>query len=182
MAGYNFPALQKNIIDTVQEFQIKLGGMGGPIGLYYPLDSLNRLIGASLDEAGMTDALHAFADWAKDRLGPVGISNEGARFCLRLPDKGVAYAREHGGDTAFLRDFIALVSRFGATFDDIEALFRRYDENAACEKLAGGEFDALFYFPAGQPDDYRYCVKFEGGMATYHRFTAGDYEALRSDE
>ena len=182
MADYNFPALQRNITDTVQEFQIKLSGMGGPIGLYYPLDSLNRLLGAALDVPGMTEALHAFSGWAKDTLGPVAVSNENGRFCLRVSDQGVQYAREHGGDTAFLKDFIALVSRFGTAFNDIAALFRRYDESAACERLEGGEFDALFFFPSGQPDDYRYCVNFEGGMATYHRFTAGDYEELHSDE
>ena len=37
------------------------------------------------------------------------------------------------------------------------------------------DFDYVVYFQDGMPDDYRYCIKFEGCCVIYHRFTPKDY-------
>ena len=173
-----FDKLKKNLMDTLQEFQIKLGDSNEAVGLYYPIESLNRLLDTALDEAGMRETLNAFSAWAAEELGAVSVSNEGSRFCLRIPKEGAAYVRAHYPESGFLRDFIGRVSHFGAGIEDILGVFRRYSDRVVCRKLDNAEFDYLIYFEDGQPDDYRYCVKFEGGFATYHRFTPEDYLAL----
>lgn len=174
----NFAALKKNLIDMVQEFQVKLGFSRDPVSLYYPLESLNRLLGAQLDAAGMRRALKDFAAAAEPELGRIAVSGEGERFCLRIPEAGVVYVRESAPDNGFLRDFVAATLRFGATIDDLLAVFRRYSGDVVCEELANGEFDYLIYFAGGEPDDYRYCVRLEPEHAVYHRFTPQDYAAL----
>lgn len=174
----NFKALEKNLADMVEESQIKLGYARMPIGLYYPQDSICRLLGAPLDQAGLEQALEEFCSFAAERLGTISVSHEGSRFCFRIPEEGVEYVHEKRRDNGFLKEFIGAIGRHGCTFEEILAIFTRYSPHVRCEKMDAGEFDYLLYFEDGVPDDFRYCVKFEGHEAIYHRFTPGDYEAL----
>ena len=178
MAAYDFSALRKSVAGMAREFQLKLGGLPGPVALYYPLESLNRLLGARLDAAGMEAALRAFAAEEAATTGGLGLSREGDRFCLRLSGEGAARACEAYPDGGFLRDFLAVVSRPGVGSDDILAVFTRYSGRVERRAMPGGEFDELFCFTDGVPDDFRYCVKYEGLGATYHRFTPADFAAL----
>ena len=173
----NFAALEKNLIALVQEFQVKLGDSRDAIGLYYPLESLNRLLDAELDATEMEAALREFSGFALAALGEVTATDEGGMFCLRVPAEGVALVRANGPDTGFLKDFIGKITQHGLDIDDLLAVFRKYSENVVCERI-GGEFDYLVYFADGRPDDFRYCIKFEGPHAIYHRFTPKDYDAM----
>ena len=49
----NFTKLENNLLDMIQEQQIKIGYMSGVTRFYYPLQSLNRLLGTSLTEKEM---------------------------------------------------------------------------------------------------------------------------------
>ena len=174
----NYAALRRNLIALIQEFQVKLGDTREPIGLYYPAESLNRLLGADLDAAGLRAALEGFADDARATLGEVSAMAEGGMICLRVPAEGVAYVQKALPAPAFLRDFIAAITRHGLTLDELRAVFQAYSRNVRVERIDSDEFDYLFYFEDGEPDDFRYCVRFEGPHAVYHRFTPGDYRAL----
>ena len=174
----NFDALLDNLADTVREFQIKLGSAREAVGVYYPPESLNRLLGTALDEAGLATLLADFAAYAGERLGPVAVSAEAGRFCLRVSEEGAARASQTVTDSGFLRAFIEAVSAPGPSIESLLAVFRRYSDQVVCRELKNGEFDYLVYFEDGKPDDYRYCIEFEGPMAVYHRFTPADYEAL----
>ena len=174
----NYAALRRNLIALIQEFQVKLGDTREPIGLYYPAESLNRLLGADLDAAGLRAALDGFVDVARDTLGEVTATDEGGMICLRVPAEGVAYVRNSLPAPAFLRDFIAAITRHGLTLDELRAVFQAHSRDVRVERIDSDEFDYLLYFGDGVPDDFRYCVKFEGPHAIYHRFTPGDYQAL----
>ena len=47
----NFKKLENNLLDMIQEQQVKIGYMSGVTRFYYPLQSLNRLLGTELTEA-----------------------------------------------------------------------------------------------------------------------------------
>lgn len=174
----NFQALQRNLVDVIQEFQIKLGYAKETMGLYYPLESLNRLLDSDLDAAGMSFALQEFSIFAKKTLGDISVSRNDTRFCIRIPEDGVEYVHDKAEDTRFLKSFIEKISCCGLDINDILEVFHQYSNHVGCEKIDSEEFDYLVYFTDGIPDNFRYCIKFEGACAIYHRFTPKDYEAL----
>lgn len=174
----NFEDLKKNLIETVKESQLKLGYAKEPIRLYYPIESLNHLLDAELDEEEMLPALRTFCASVRNTLGNVTVSRKSARFCILIPEEGAEYVREQTSDTDFLKAFIELIRQHGLSLDDILKVFHQYSDHVICRNIHEDEFDYLIYFADGHPDDFRYCIKFEGVHATYHRFTPRDYEAF----
>ncbi len=167
-----------NIVDVIEEGQLKLGYRPETIRLYYPLDSLNGFLGTQLDAPGMMDALCAFASQHADRLGEVAVSRRGRRFCLAVPPQGAAYVHAKTNPEGFLARFIALIAQHGTRLDDVIALFERYSSCVIVKRFEAGEFDALIRFADGKPDAFYYCLTDEGCHLTYHRFTRADYEAF----
>ncbi len=72
----NFKKLENNLLDMIQEQQVKIGYMSGVTRFYYPLQSLNRLLGTELTEEEMQHAMEKFSDHAYDRLGKVTASSK----------------------------------------------------------------------------------------------------------
>ena len=171
-----YAELEKNLIEVLKEEQIKLGYRSENVRLYYPISSLNRLLGVSLDAAEMEKALYGFGDHAKEHLGKIEISRVGERFCLQIPPEGVDYVHAHLTETEFISDFIHTIEKHGCTIEEALQVFYKHSAQVHVEKITDGEFDYLIYFENGSPDDFRYCLKDEGCHIIYHRFTEGDYE------
>lgn len=178
-----YERLECNMIDVIAEQQLKIGYREESVALYYPLESLQHFLRVQTGSDGMRKVLTEFKNRVLPRLGDVRISRKGDRYCLRIPPEGNAYV--HGLAEAgeirgldFLRDFLKVVSGHGAGLAELAAVFRKYSEAVRIERLTGEEFDYLFYFEDGEPDDYRYCVSLEGSHMIYHRFTEEDYREL----
>lgn len=174
----NTEKLFGNIVDVIEEGQLKLGYREETIRLYYPLDSLNRFLGTAIDAAAMMEVLASFAAEYTDRLGAVAVSRKGKRFCLAVPPAGAAYVHARTDQRGFLARFIGMMGRHGAKIDEVIALFKAHSPCMRMEELRNGEFDYLLYFDDGEPDAYYYCITDEGCHLTYHRFTKEDYEAF----
>jgi len=177
----NFDRLKKNIFDFIKEQQVKLGYRKESIRLYYPLQSLNRLLATDLNENEMKQALKAFAESVKDELGTIKISSDNNRFCIFLPEEASEFIYTHTEQQGFIYDFIAAVSKHNVTIEEIIEQFRKYSDFVHVEKVNHEDFDYLVYFENGQPDDYRYCLKDEGDHIKYHRFTIEDYNDFHFD-
>ena len=67
----NTEKLFANVVDVIQEGQLKLGYRPETIRLYYPLNSLNLFLGTQLDAQGMMDTLAAFAAQYADVLSRI---------------------------------------------------------------------------------------------------------------
>lgn len=177
-AGMDFAPLLESLIGVIQEFHLKLGYEKKEIGLYYPLDSLNRLLDRTLTPQEMDRALAAFADGEKDRLGPLQISRKGDRYCIRVPETGAAYVHDHVEKPKFLTAFLKTLERKDLAFSDIRAVFERFSNQVRWKEADHEQFDYLFWFADDKPDAYRYCVRFEeDGHTSYHRFTQKEYDA-----
>ncbi len=163
------------MLDMIAEQQLKLGYAAGTLRLYYPLQSLNRLLNTQLDEAGIRSALSDLFASGNDMLGPVAVESGSGRFCFALTQAAQDYVRSHMGEHAFLRELIETLSRPDTTMDDALAVFARYSDCTVIEQKTGEDFDVLAYFADGKPDAYRYCLTDEGCHIIYHRFTADDY-------
>ena len=171
-------ALAQNIIDVLEEGQLKLGYRREAVRLYYPLASLNAFFASSYDRARMHDALTRFAEAHRDTFGDIAISRKGDRFCLTIPPEGVERVHANLDEHGFLAEFIRAIERHGTTLEELLAVFRRYSDDVIMQPLHNGEFDYLIYFAGGKPDAYRYCIAEEPCHLTYHRFTKADYEAF----
>lgn len=174
----NYDALKQNLIDVIQEFQIKLGCCDTSISLFYPLSSLNDLLNTHLSADAMQTALNEFSAAQRDLFGIISCTHEEDRFTLRISREGVAQAGRLAGDNPFLRDFIAQIQQHPCRIEDLIAVMKRYSDQVVCQPMRCDDFDYLLFFADGRPDAYRYCVKFEGPHAVYHRFTKRDYEAF----
>jgi len=178
----NYDRLRKNIFDIIKEQQIKLGYRKEAIRLYYPLQSLNRLLGTDLDEGQMESALNSFAESVKDELDSIRISCDKSRFCFYLPERATEYVHTHTEQKGFLYDLIETISNHNATIDNVIEQFRKYSDHVYFKKVNHGEFDYLAYFEDGEPDDYRYCLSDKGDHIIYHRFTIEDYNDMKLDD
>ena len=168
--------LEKNIIEVIKEEQIKIGYISETIRLYYPIESICNLLGASYTIADMDKVLDQFCKFVRERLGIVTYSHIETRFCFVIPPEGVDYVHKSVEENYFLRDFIEKISLHKCSLDDLLEIFQKYSNNVICKKMNNNEFDYLIYFEEGEPDAYRYCIKFENCHAIYHRFTKADYE------
>lgn len=172
----NFQKLEQNIVDIITEEQLKLGYRREKVRIYYPLLSLNRLLGTEKDATQISGILSIFCDSVKEKYGEIKISEENDRFCLMIPPEGSEYIHGQMADHAFLAELIDTVRRHGCTLDEILALFHRYSDSVHIEKTEHGEFDYLIYFGDGKPDSFRYCFTVEDEHIIYHRFTPEDYQ------
>lgn len=179
MESGKYKKLEQNIIDMIKEEQIKLGYRSETIRLYYPLESLNQLIGEQCNVEQMREKLKEFSEIEKEQLGAVVVSAKGKRFCLMIPPKGVDYIHECVKDSEFLVEFIRTIEKHGCTLEEIVQVFRKYSNKVQVEEMENSEFNNLIYFEDGIPDSYRYCLTFEGCHVTYHRFTIFDYESFQ---
>lgn len=171
----NFSSLEKHIIDVIKEEQIKLGYRSETIRLYYPMESINNLLGTDYSLEELPGVLNQFRESVSSRLGNVGHSNVDRRFCFTIPPEGVTYVHEEVEDRYFLKEFIEKMSNHNITLNEILEVFHKYSEHVICSEMDHGEFDYLVYFQDEDPDSYRYCLKFEEGHVIYHRFTKEDY-------
>lgn len=174
----DFSALEKHIIGVVSEQQIKLGYRSEMVRLYYPLESLNRIMKTEDSFVKMLDRLEQFSEYAGSRLGKVEIESDGERFCLSIPSQGSDYIHACTAESGFLPEFVNTIRKHGCTVEQALKVFRRYSDKVHFEQVKNSEFDYLIYFEDGSPDDYRYCLTMEEGHLTYHRFTKEDYEEL----
>lgn len=174
----SFQRLEKNIIEVIQEQQIKLGYLSETVRLYYPLTSLNRFLEVELGADEMYQLLTEFVETTENNLGKIHISYEDTRFCLAIPPQGVDYVHEHVGQNEFIRDFIRTIEQHGCKIEELLQQFYKYSNHVHVEKMTHGEFDYLVYFEDGKPDSFRYCITDEGCHMIYHRFTIEDYNDI----
>lgn len=174
----DFTKLENNLIDTIQEAQIKLGYESRPMSLNYALSSLNHLTGGSRNAAEMQVLLKEFCETVTERLGEIEVTPVQTMFCLKIPAKGSDYVHEHCGNGGFIAELINTVRSNGCTLDEATAVFYRYSDKVCVKESDNAEFDRLVYFEDGVPDSYRYCLASEGMRITYHRFTKEDYDAF----
>lgn len=172
----DYSRLKDNIIEVIEEQQLKLGYLKETVRLYYPLSSLNRFLGVKEGVEEMQMLLENFVLDVKDCFGKVVVTNEGERFCIAIPQEGAEYIHNHMDTDGFLCDLLAAVTRHGSTLEDVLAQFYRHSAHVRVEEIRNGEFDYLVYFENGEPDSYRYCITAEADHIIYHRYTKEDYE------
>lgn len=170
-----------NIIDQIKEAQIKLGFAKETIRLYFPLESLNAILGTDFLRAeDLVNNLEMDPGFLQTPLGELAVGNRKKRIEICVPASGVEYVHKNIEDPQFLKALIRLFeTNHHLTIEEICDCFEEYNPAYLCEKMEPEtDFDYAVYFPDKQPDAYYYCIKMEMGHTIYHRFAREDYLML----
>lgn len=135
--------LEKHIIDTIKEWQLKIGYREGNMKLYYPGESLEELLGITKcdiysegqsaaetcepsAEHTLQTVLNRFCDELEPKLGRIKISGSYERYCLDIPAKGCAYVAGKVPEPKFLKRFLQIITNPGSTMVQIRECFESY--------------------------------------------------------
>ena len=176
----NREKLLKNMTDQVKEARLKLGYAKETVRLYYPVDSLNTILGSNAkdDQEMLTLLRKAFE--AKSSLGELHFYSHAGRVEISIPPEGSQWVHEQVETPAFLKDLIQLFQEHHAcTLEEICQVFENHGHEYVCEKMPeGSDFDYAIHFKDPSIDEYYYCIHMEMGHTIYHRFTESDYQAM----
>lgn len=173
--------LIQNVIDQIKEAQLKLGFEKEVIRLYFPVASLNALLGTDYGNGRqMLAALQGEQRLQETVLGPLEFSLHKGRIEIRIAPEGAAYVHMHVPEPAFLKRLIGLFAgQHHLTIEAICECFAEFSEAYSCEQMRPeDDFDYALHFTDERIDTYYYCIKMEMGHTIYHRFTPEDYQLL----
>ena len=179
-----YEKLIENIVDQIKEAQMKLGYAKESLRLYYPVATLNAMLGISAKNAEEMLQMLKIDALQKTVLGELKFSSHKQRIEIGVSSEGAEYVHTQMEDPAFLRALIELFrNNHHCHMDDVKKLFAEFSETFVCQKMPeGSDFDYVFYFEDTKIDRYFYCVKEEMGHTIYHRFTREDMVELLKDE
>ena len=134
MNSVNYKRLEKSLTDVIQEAQLKIGYDHHPITLYYPTESVARLLGTPEEDADNTE--HALR-FPFPRTPPTHLAQSKSpamtsASASTFPQKA-QYVHEQLPDPAFLRAFLQVMRGLTVSFDDILAVFHQFSDKVHCE-------------------------------------------------
>ena len=177
----NYSALEKNVIEVMEEQQAKLGFDKETVYLFYPVDSVALMLAIPAQEKGLTEALNGFCAHVRSRLGDVSYVLRDGRVSFAVPTQGAEYVRDRLREDSFIVRLVRMLLDY-ASLDAVIGLFKAYSDKVCIRNMpAHEEFDCLVYFEDGIPDGFYYCLKEEHEHVTYHRFTKADFAAFGFD-
>lgn len=177
----NVERLLTNMQDQVLEAQIKLGYAKETIRLYYPVSSLNALLGLTCTGADTMLAMLEQEEALKyTRLGRLQFAVHSGRLEIGIPPEGVEWVYRNLEPPAFLKRFIGLFQeKHSCTIEEVCQVFAEFSHEYVCDVMPFGiDFDYCVHFLDRDIDEYYYCIKMEMGHTIYHRFMQEDYEQL----
>lgn len=190
--------LEQHIIDTVKEWQTKIGYRKEAMNLYYPEESLKDMLGVSeqASEAELKNELEVFAKETEAKFGVIKISEKNGRYCIGIPEEGCEYIHVKIPDSDFLKAFLQTVTGVNPSFAEVRSCFeeaaKKQNESFVEQDHGADGMGRVFYFTgkngeaatseASEIDRYVYCVELDDFGMTYHRFSWHDYQKLLAEE
>lgn len=188
--------LQKHIIDTIKEWQMKIGYRDGSMKLYYPGETLELLLAdkatdSCAEACCLRKRLSMFCQEQEPVLGRIQITGDYERYCLDIPAKGCEYVARNVPEPEFLKQFLQVITEHGSSMDRIRSCFVQYAEKHVTDYIEevleehvqhGGEHTHqayAFLFADDAVEEYVYWVEENEFGITYHRFTKEEYARLK---
>ena len=175
--------LEKHLIDTMKEWQIKIGGLTSDMRLYYPKASLCRYLNLQDDienEVLAKEIEKYFANQVK-YLGEVTVSAKQDRFCILVGREGCDYVEKNVPEPEFLARFLEVLKsqKMQIILDYFEEYAKEHWTTVCTQQEEGG-METILYFEKEEIEPYVYCVDQNEFGITYHRFSKGDYMELKA--
>lgn len=172
--------LKQHVIDTLKEWQMKIGFQEENVKLYYPISSLYDYfnLDKNCDFSELKTKFTNYITEQMDFLGEIRVKWEEMRVCIEVSAQGGRYIYENVKEPYLLKAFLHLLNEKSTTISDVENLFNAYAKkyNGTCyiEKSKHNE-SRIFYFSDNVPENYVYCIENDEFGITYHRFSKDDY-------
>ena len=170
--------LEKHIVDTMKEWQIKIGSFDSNIRLYYPKVSLCRHLGLedTIENEKLREKVEQYL-LEIQYLGAVNVSKDGDRYCIMIDKSGCDYVEKNIEEPEFLVGFLNVLKK--QKMQDVINYFAEYAlKNNTELKMEKEEHGVVLYFENEKADAYMYCIDENEFGITYHRFTREDYEGM----
>ncbi len=177
--------LAQHMVDTVKEWQCKIGVRKEKMDLFYPLESLKELL--QLDPAASTEELEkTLTEFQKENtslFGKLHFWKEKKRYGIEIPEDGVIHIAETIPDPEFLKSFLKVIQNPASNMDDVcnclQQFAKEKEDVLHQENMVHDGLGSVFYFEKDSTERYVYCVEDDDFGLTYHRFTRKEYENLK---
>ena len=117
----------QNIKDQMKEAQMKLGFAKETVRLYYPVKTLNAMLGVKAKDAKEMLVLLEDEAFQKSELGTLHFSSHKQRIEVSVSPEGAEYVHKYVEEPGFLKALIELFrENHYCTLQDIEDLFKNY--------------------------------------------------------
>lgn len=173
--------LEKHILDTMKEWQLKMGNFDTDIRLYYPETSLRRYmeVERDMDSDILIGKIEAYIVEKMSYLGKVCISAQSDRYCVHISKEGCKYVENNVPMPEFLAGLLEELKV--QKLDSMVAYFEKYaavHNTKLCKEKDEGDGGTILYFADENVEPYVYCIDQNEFGITYHRFTKEEYEEL----
>ncbi len=175
--------LSDHIIDTLKEWELKMGQIDSDIRLYYPPDSVCDFLGLPLqmEEQVLIAKVKEYLNTQTPFLGVVKVvPAKDHRIGVVIPREGSTYVAEHMDTPVFLQNLLQVLKQ--QSLQAIKDYFADYAGKHGGQMIEETEDDGIgcvLYFDKDDIDPYVYCFDSDAFGVTYHRFSRSDYEKLR---
>ena len=141
--------LEKHMVDTLKEWQLKLGSGNDRICLYYPRDSICEYLGIeeNMDWNALICAVRQYLDKHASYLGKVRFTHSDDRLCMEVPEEGCDYVEKHVKAPDFLQKFLLVLKE--QNMEKIKSLFHEYAEQnhgTVVEETETDDMGTVLYF------------------------------------
>lgn len=180
--------LKQHIIDTMKEWQMKIGFSDENIILYYPVDSLYKYLNLNKENSYETvkKELQSYVKYEMNMMGDINLIWQKNRVGIEISAKGSKYVHEKIAEPIFLKKFLNVINDKSSDMTDVEKLFKEYAKvnNGECTICNSTHHNngKVFSFTDNIPERYVYCVENDEFGITYHRFSKEDYQETFKNE
>ncbi|MGN0293843.1 MAG: DUF3877 family protein [Lachnospiraceae bacterium] len=177
--------LEKHIVDTLKEWQLKLGSIDQHINLYYPVDSicdymeLEKMPETKQEKKALLHTVKKYLSEQAAYLGDVTLNDTDSRIGIEIPAEGCRYVADNVKTPEFLEGFLKVLEQ--QDLEKIKTFFREYAAHCGgtvVEETDTEDMGTVLYFKQEEIDPYVYCIDQDVFGITYHRFARTDYEKL----
>lgn len=173
--------LEKHVIDTMKEWQIKMGSFDMDIRLYYPKTSLCRYMEMEkdIDNAALVQKIEEYIGAVMPYLGTVLITVKNDRFCIRISKEGCEYVEKNVPMPKFLAGLLEELKV--QQLDSMVSYFEKYaaiHNTRLFKKTDEDDGGTILYFADENVEPYVYCIDQNEFGISYHRFTREEYKDL----
>lgn len=173
--------LEKHILDTMKEWQLKMNSIDTDIRLYYPKNSLCRYMKTEndIDNGVLTQKIEAYITMTMPYLGAVSITEQKDRYCIHINKDGCEYVEKNISMPEFLAGLLEELKV--QKLESMVSYFEKYavvHNTKLCKKTDEDDGGTILYFADENVEPYVYCIDQNEFGITYHRFTKEEYEEL----
>ena len=173
--------LERHVIDTMKEWQLKMGSFDSNIRLYYPKESICCYLNKDMDIDNelLCREIELYFAQHTEYLGRVKVSVEHDRFCVLVEKDGCSYVEKNISMPEFLSGLLDVLKE--QNMDSMSAYFEEYAASyntMLCKETDEDDGGSIFYFADENVEPYVYCIDQNEFGITYHRFTREEYAEL----